>query len=515
MKAKLISFFQQNRYLLLLIGIILLAIFFRFWRLDQLPPGLHPDEAANGLDIFRILEQQDWRPLYSTNGPREALFFYLQAIPVMLLGNTILALRIAPAVIGTLAVLVSFLWAKEWFGRRTALLAAFLMAVTPWAVTMSRNGFRASMVPLFIPLVLWLYTKGFQTRRPVWFALAGGSLGAGMYTYLSFRLFPLALLVALLFLFIWRRRFLASYLRLILVSVVAFVIVMVPMGIFGISHPDEIGARAGGTSFLNPDLNQGKPVQTLIDTVVKTALMFNVRGDENFRHNLGGQPMLNFFVGIMFITGIIISLTRLRQLKYLSLLAVFGVMLLPEVLTAEGIPHALRAIGVMPAIFALAAIGINYWLSIWYNTFPVNRAARASGIIMISIPLLASLYQGYNQYFVAWAGSPETYEAYSEDAVAIANYLNQTKPDPAPLVLVDGYSDKTVEYITHNKSSYRRIEISDIEKADPATRQVIIAKNYKDAALQKLKAKFPKAKLVSHRSKFNDAEMFNVYEVQP
>jgi hypothetical protein len=509
------DFLNRHRYWFGLGITVLLAVAFRFWRLDQLPPGLHPDEAANGLDIFRILEQSDWRPLYNTNGPRESLFFFLQAIPVAIIGNTILALRIAPAVIGTLAVIVSYFWAKQWFGPRVALLTAFLMAVTPWAVTMSRIGFRASMVPLFIPLVLLLYTKAFQTKRTLWFVLAGAALGTGMYTYLSFRLFPLVLLAALGYLMIWRRSFIAPYYRLILTSVIGFLIVLVPMAIFGIAHPEEISGRAGGTSFMNPDLNDGNPVGTLVDTIIKTALMFNVRGDENFRHNLGGQPMLNFFVGIMFITGLIISVLRMRQLKYFALLAVFGVMLLPEVLTAEGIPHALRAIGVMPAVFTLAAIGINYWLQIWYATFPVNRAARASGLLMICLPLAATLYQGYNQYFVAWAGAPETYEAYSEDAVAVANYLNTANLQPTPLVLIDGYSDKTVEYITHKHSTYRRIEISDIEKIDPAaTKYIVIGRNYKDAALQKLKAKFPKASLTSHRSKFNDAELFSVYEIK-
>ena len=71
--------------------VIALAIFFRFYKLNTLPPGLHPDEAANGLDIFRILENHDWRIIYNTNGPREALFFYLQAIFVYFMGNTILA----------------------------------------------------------------------------------------------------------------------------------------------------------------------------------------------------------------------------------------------------------------------------------------------------------------------------------------------------------------------------------------------------------------------------------------
>ena len=78
--GRITKFVQANLYTILLAGILLLAVFFRFWQLNHLPPGLHPDEAANGLDIFRMRDHHDFRVLYNTNGPREALFFYLQAI---------------------------------------------------------------------------------------------------------------------------------------------------------------------------------------------------------------------------------------------------------------------------------------------------------------------------------------------------------------------------------------------------------------------------------------------------
>src|SRR5688572_12046498 len=109
----------RHRTGLAVLLIMLTAVFFRFWALDRLPPGLHPDEAANGLDVFRIGEG-DLRVLYNTNGPREALFFYLQGIFVWLLGNSVLALRLAPALIGTAAVGLTYLWVKEWWSRRTA-----------------------------------------------------------------------------------------------------------------------------------------------------------------------------------------------------------------------------------------------------------------------------------------------------------------------------------------------------------------------------------------------------------
>ncbi len=507
---------SRNRDSIIIILIMLLAVFLRFWHLNSLPPGLHPDEAANGLDIFRILEKHDLRPLYATNGPREALFFYLQALFVWSIGNTILALRIAPAIIGSLAVWVTFLWARSWFGSRVGLVTAFLMAITPWAITFSRNGFRAVMVTLMIPLVIWAYTKGFQTGRNLWFVIAGLAFGLGFYTYLAFRLFPLALVIIIVYLIIKRRGFLRKWQHQIVLSLIISAITLIPLGVYGVIHPGDLGARASGTSFLNKDLNNGRPVQALIDSTAKTLLMFNVHGDENYRHNLGGAPMLTAFIGIMMIAGFIhILFLKVHRPRYLALLVIFGVMLLPAILTVEGIPHALRAIGALPPVLIISAIGLVYFLETWEKTFPTNHAARLIGQAAIGMILVLTAVQNYNQYFVAWAQSPETFKAYSEDAVAMANFANSHAPKSEHYIIIDGYSDKTVQYLTHHKTVYRRLDPADIAgiELNGQPKEFLIALQAKDASIKQLQAKFPGGKLTPQFSTHSSSRLFYSYEI--
>lgn len=515
LKSPWLEWLRRRWLPLVLAGILLLAVFMRFWQLDTLPPGLHPDEAANGLDVFRIFNG-DLRPLYNTNGPRESLFFFIQAIFVKLLGHNILALRLAPALIGTLAVITTYLWAKSWFGQRVGLIAAFLMAVTPWAVTMSRLGFRASMTPLFVTLTLWLYTKGFQTGRLKWFAWAGLSLGAGMYTYLAFRLFPLALVLIAIAAAIWHRP-LKHWVQPVIASLIVASLALVPLGIWAVQHPEDVLGGRNSTSFMNPELNHGRPLMTLVDTTVKTVLMFNIHGDENYRHNLGGQPLLNAFVGIMFILGLLISVTHIRRLVFAGLLATFGVMLLPELLTAEGIPHALRAVGALPATLVLAALGIHYMLQRWYATFPINSAARGTGLMAVLILLFLTAYQGYAQYFVAWAQSPQTYKAHSEDAVRIADYINRQPYSGQRYLVMEGYSNITVTYLTGDQNKYQRLELDQIDglPLDSAPKQFIISPSWRERAVAKLRTKFPQGKLTAQYSTFNDAQIFFIYEVKP
>lgn len=513
--SPLASFVRKYYHGILLVAIIALAVFFRYWHLSSLPPGLHPDEAANGLDVFRIFKG-DLRPLYATNGPRESLFFYIQAIFVATMGNTILALRMAPALIGVLGTITTYLWMRSWFGKRAGLIAGFLMAVTPWGVTITRDGFRASMTPLMVTLTLWLYTLGFKTGKRKWFILAGVSMGAGLYTYLSFRLFPAALLAVAVPLYIWRRPFFNNWFKPVMVSLAAMTVVLIPMIIFGIQHPGDIGARAAGTSVFNKSLNGGKPLNALLDSSVKTILMFNVKGDENFRHNLGGAPALNIFVGIMFVLGFLIVISNLYRPKYFAMFALLGSMLLPVALTAEGIPHFLRAIGALPIALGLATIGICYMLDRWYQTFPINSAARTSGMGIMIVLLLLTGYQSYAQYFVAWAGSSETYNAYSEDAVGVANFMLKHNFDGQRYAVIDGYSDKVLEYLTHNKVTYTRLEPSDIAglPVDGNNKQFLIAKGSIDESVKTFRSKFPGGRLSPQLSNFDNQELFMVYEVR-
>lgn len=515
----IIQFVKKYRYELGITAVILLAAFMRFYQLNSLPPGLHPDEAANGLDIFKILENHDYRPFYSTNGGREALFFYLQSIGVSIFGNTILGLRVAPALIGTLSVGAVYLWIGRWFGRRTGLIAALLMAVTPWGITISRDGFRAGMVALMVPLTLWLYTRTIQSKgkNANWWAIAAGvSLGAGFYTYLSYKLFPLAILAAIIYAWYLRREQFKKWLPTLVISLIAMAVTLVPMGIYGVSHPADVLGRAGGVSFLNPDLNHGQPVQTLAKTIEKSVLMFNFKGDENYRQNLGGQPEFNIFVGVMFILGSFITLVRLKQFRYFGILMVFGVGMAPEVLTAEGIPHALRAIGALPAAVGLAAIGISYMLDTWYSVFPLNSAARAAGTTAVCVLLALTVYQGYVQYFVAWANSPETYEAYSEDTASASKYLIDHPTNAKIFVIGGGYGLQPLEFLTHNHLNYTQIEpkkVSTIPLTPGVAKVFVVFEGDKEQALKTLKLKFPNGHITPIYSNFNGKELYVVYTV--
>ena len=132
-----------------LISITLLAAILRFYALRALPPGLYHDEAYNGLDALTVLNGP--RPVFfEANNGREPLFIYLVAIAVSLFGRTAFAIRVVSAMLGTLTVPAAYAAAKELYGRRVALVAAFFTATTFWHVNLSRIGFRAVSLPCLL-----------------------------------------------------------------------------------------------------------------------------------------------------------------------------------------------------------------------------------------------------------------------------------------------------------------------------------------------------------------------------
>ena len=519
MKKNNNTFLKKYFPAILFVAIVLIAIFFRFYKLNTLPPGLHPDEAANGLDIFRILQNHDYRVIYNTNGPREAMFFYLQAIFVYFMGNTILALRMAPALFGVFSVIALYFATKEWFSRRTALVASFFMAISPWIVTIQRDGFRASMVPFFIAMLMYFGARAYKTNKTVFYVLAAIVLGLGFYTYTAFSMILAALGLGLIYMFVRRRDWLTKNWKKLLISFAVFGVVMTPLIITTIKDPGGSTARAGGTSFLNKDLNQGKPVQTLFTGIGKTLLQYNFYGDQNNRHNYNGEPLLNVFVGLMFVLGIVMCIFNFGKPRYAMILIVFAAMLLPEILTAESLPHGLRAIGTAVPVFILAGMGVNYLLYIWYKTFPVNNLARATGLTIICLLMGLSLIQSYRQYFIAWAEDTRTYEAYNEGAVAIANYLNSNvQGGRTNYIVMGGYEANPIQYLTNKKSEYKLLDNQKLKDLpiEGSLNEIIIvpAGNNQNAQIEALKAKFPNGKVSEVDSNFNGEQLFLVFEVK-
>ena len=188
---------KHLREFTIIILIVATAAFFRLYKLDAFPPGLYPDEAMNGNNAIQAIETGEYKIFYPENNGREGLFIALQTLSIRTFGNTAYALRVVSAIVGILTVLGLYFLTRRLFNWQIASIASFLMAVSFWHVTFSRIGFRAIMAPLLIVWGAYFFWKGLGTTRMRDFAISAIFWGLGFYTYISFRIMPFVLLVAL------------------------------------------------------------------------------------------------------------------------------------------------------------------------------------------------------------------------------------------------------------------------------------------------------------------------------
>lgn len=460
--------FFKKHYMLL--AIILIAGIFRLWQIQTYPGGLFPDEAANGLDINSIFKG-DVQPFYERGNGREALFFYFLAFSVALFGRGPWQHHIVSAGFGIAEVIAAYYLTKKLFGQRAAYLASFFMAVSSYATTLTRTAFRANTVPLFTTLTILFMIKMFtdqdEKSRIKSAIFAGLSFGFGFYTYISYRMMiPLIFGFIVLLMIAFRGRIKETYLQYFkpwIAMKISFLAAFAWIGYyFFISHPGSFVGRAGQVSIFSKELNNGDVVGTFIAIFKATILSFFTEGDLNWRHNVSGYPFLSPFISPFFaLATIIFTWAIFRLLKqvwqknvdkntlYQAIVGCwFWFMLAPEVTTAEGIPHGLRLVGVIPAIFILSAWGVDW---VWSKFMMITKLP----ITRIGIPavfLSAIFIYNFFLYFGVAAGSAEYYYAFRSDLTPVSEYINSRNQKEKTYLSLDKFSVQTVDYLTTTKN---------------------------------------------------------------
>src|SRR5206468_522875 len=99
---------------------------------------------------------------FTTFDPREPLFIYTLSLAVRALGHTVMAMRVTALTWALAGVGLTYPVARQWFGRRVALMATAGMAGSLWLLAMSRWAERD--ITLLPPLLLFLYFfwRGFE-----------------------------------------------------------------------------------------------------------------------------------------------------------------------------------------------------------------------------------------------------------------------------------------------------------------------------------------------------------------
>jgi 4-amino-4-deoxy-L-arabinose transferase-like glycosyltransferase len=451
--------------LAILAVILAVAAFLRFWDLASNPGGLYGDEAAEGLDAWRLLHQPGFRPdflvWFQNDGGREALFAYVVAGAFSVFGSSALVLRGVAAAFGVAGVAAVW-WLTRRFGTWTALAAAAWAAGSLWLVCVSRDGMRNTIVPFFgavaaIALLRWADRAGRGGRGALLAAIAAGAVTAlaALYTYQPLKLLPAVVALWWLWLRLADR---PSYLRLrpgILPFCAAFLLVAAPMLAVAVTNPANYFGRIATTSPFNPDT--AAHLDIVRHTLV-TLTMFGLSGDPNQRHNVPELPLLSIPLTLVALAGLL-RLWRMRRTPEGSLILIsLPVFMIPPLAGVDGgAPHFLRALGLAAPLGVTVGLGAAEIVDRARSSRPgADAAAGTAGGAGAARrrwarPLAIGLVAATLAVTAAWTGLAyftrpiaDRYEAYSYPLTAMAEYA---AAHPGAAVILDEHSGYVVEFL--------------------------------------------------------------------
>ncbi|MDD3825216.1 MAG: glycosyltransferase family 39 protein, partial [Anaerolineae bacterium] len=289
-----------------LLLITLLAAALRLYRLPEVPPGLHYDEAFNGVSARSLLEDGTPRIFFADDMGEEPLAISLVAVALALLGEEAWIIRLVSAVAGILTVPLAWWLGRGIFCRALpALATALVLAILYWHVTFSRIGMEPIFVPLTATLAFAALLHGLRDagarpgrRQLPALLLAGLALGGSLYTYKAGYFVPVLAAAFVAYAALLERGFLRRNGRGLLLAAAVALLVAAPLLAYFAAHPDHFLQRPASVALSTAPQDA---LPAMVSNLPEVLGMFFVRGDANPRSNLPGRPILDPFLALLFV----------------------------------------------------------------------------------------------------------------------------------------------------------------------------------------------------------------------
>jgi 4-amino-4-deoxy-L-arabinose transferase-like glycosyltransferase len=467
----------KNKIYILLVGIIFLAGILRFYKIDEIPVSLYWDEASIAYNAFSIAETG--RDEYGKTFPllfkafddfKTPGYVYLTAIAVKLFGLNEFSTRFFSALLGTLTILSTFLFIREFIRRKLfevepdyiALLVALLVAIAPVHIQFSRAGFEANAGLFFIVTGAYLFFKFVNSLKYKFLYSSITLFAISIYFYRSLWIF-VPLFLTGIFLIFHKLLFKRSNLKNTILAVFIFIIILLPFIPQMISQ--EASGRANETSVINNShdavyrailkMEESGPIGKIIYNRRVVYLEQGIRGyvshfspnflffsgDNNLRHGVGS-------VGIFYIWGLIFIIPGIYLLLKIDRKIAFTIILwlliapLPAAFSVPA-PHSLRSLNMIPMLQVLIAFGI-----IW-TLFKIGKKYRKAAIaVFIGIGLYF-----FTNYLSIYFG---TYPAYSSRQWAdgykeLASYVFENEKEYEKVLITGHYWQPHIYFLFYKK----------------------------------------------------------------
>ncbi len=480
---------------LILLTLTLIGLLLRFWKLASNPPSLNWDEVSHGYNAYSILltGKDEWGlpfPLIfrAFGDYKLPIYIYLTLIPIKLFGLTPFAVRFVSALAGTLAIPGIYLLANEIFKRKsliklsfginTGLLAAFLLAISPWHFFISRPALEANLALTLFIFGIWSLIKSIKTSK--YWVISSILLSLTLHTYNSYRVVtPLALLV---FVFIYRKQ-----IKLTRQTGAALAIFVLCLGLViqqfmagtGTARYDQLTILSESAVFqigqdrmkstlpgILPRLLYNRPLYFLKTAAVNyfkyftPGFLYQVNGAQE-QFAIPGKNLLTLPTTLLSIFGVIFALKetlvkKTRNKKTILFLLLLLISPIPAALTASP-PQALRPTAMIPFFVLAAAYAINR-LVLLFDQRLHNYKKLIIWVILIYVLLICSIASGryLKDYFTIY---PQTFaNSWQYGHKEVIEYINEHKSKYTHVFFNKRYAEPHIFYAFYSNLNPKQLQ---------------------------------------------------------
>ncbi len=395
---------------LVLVLSFLLVIFFRFFRLNQVPIEMISDHAEKLLDVNDVLGGK-FPIFFVRNTGREAFQMYLSAAVALIFGTGIsfMTLKIGTSIMGIFTAIYVYFLGKETGNRWVGLFAFLLCGIGYWPNVISRVGLRFTLYSAFTAPALYYFFKGIRRKSIFDLVLAGIFTGIGLQGYSPFRVVPVLLvfgIILYMFHFSSRTKINFAFNGLIILGLAALILFL-PLLRFMLDQPDMFSYRAlTRVSAIERPLS-GPAWQLLLSNFWAAVIMPFYKDGIIWVHSIANRPALDVLSAAMLFLGMITGILRYFQQKdwrVLFLLFSIPILMIPSIISiafpAEN-PCLNRTAGALVPIFIIAGMGLDTFLYNLKRQLNGLTGSLISSFVCVSL-LTISVFQNYGLVFIQY-----------------------------------------------------------------------------------------------------------------
>ena len=466
----------------ILIFILIFGSVLRLYQLGQTPISLFGDELdvayhswsliSTGRDYMGNLLPTYIRSLAEWRAP---LLMYFTAPFMALFGVSPFSVRLPVALLGIFSLYLVYLVVKKLFQRESvALLACFILSITPWHLHYSRASFE--VVPLLSLTLLGInsYLNRSLGLSLFWFALT-------FFTYSTAYITTPLILLGLIFIYKLPKEKSTTNNLFFALSLLLFALVLKntfwgaasnrfqSLSVLSSFEIEEKVILSRTEKWVDDNLFEKIFANKYLFSLEKItqnylssfspAFLFST-ADPFFRHSSGRSGLLLTFSFPLFFLGLYWLLTNLHLKESKLLVFLLLVLPLPASLTLDGGNHATRLFLFVLPLVVISSLSVTL-LKKWSNLQKVITLLVA---IFIFLSLSTYLYQYYYHYrFQSWRYWHFGYDQIFTSLAKIQGqyskvYLNNTyQPSLLPFLVYTKYHPKNFQqnFQTDSPDSYQ------------------------------------------------------------